>query len=156
MFIPYEKGVAEKLKKIASKYGCTAVFTKTKDLRGQIRTKQKNKIEFSCSRLYEVDCNNCLKNYTGETGIKLKESMKEHQEDEEKSRKDKKIIGLSQHMKTTSHSPACDDVRIICRENNWKKRQFKEAARTTSYNKEQLMNKSNERNTISNLWSIKR
>ena len=36
MFIPDEKGVAEKLKRIASKYEFTTVFTKTEDLRGQI------------------------------------------------------------------------------------------------------------------------
>ena len=46
-------------------------------------------------------------------------------------------------MKTTGHSSAQDDVRIIYRENNWKK-----------YNKEQLMNKKDERKTISNLWNI--
>ena len=31
-------------------------------------------------------------------------------------------------MKTTGHSPAWDEVRIIYRENNWEKRKFKEAA----------------------------
>ena len=34
MFILYEKGVAEKLKRVANKYEFTTVFTKTKDLRG--------------------------------------------------------------------------------------------------------------------------
>ena len=34
MFILYEKGVAEKLKRAANKYGFTTAFTKTKDLRG--------------------------------------------------------------------------------------------------------------------------
>ena len=29
----------------------------------------------------EVGCNNCLKKYTGETGGKLKERMKEHKDD---------------------------------------------------------------------------
>ena len=50
--------------------------------------------------------------------------MKEHKDDEQESQKDKKITGLSQHMKTTSHSPARDDVRIIYREINWRKRKF--------------------------------
>ena len=67
--------------------------------------------------------------------------MEEHKNDGGKSRKDKKIIGLSQHMKTTGHSPAWNEVRIIYRENNWKKRKFKEAARITLHNKEQLMHK---------------
>ena len=53
MFIPYEKGVAEKLKRVASKIGFTTVFTKAKDLRGQLRTKEKDKIETS-GAVYEV------------------------------------------------------------------------------------------------------
>ena len=44
MFIPYKKGITEKLKRVASKYVFTTVFTKTKDLRGQIRTKRKDKM----------------------------------------------------------------------------------------------------------------
>ena len=103
--------------------------------------------------VYEVDCNDCLKKYKGETGRKLKERMKEHKDDGEKTRKDK-ITDLSQHMKTTDHSPAYYDERIICRENNWKKKKFKEAAKITSKNKEQLMNKKDERKTISNLRNI--
>ena len=96
----------------------------------------------------------CLKMYTGKTGGKLKERMKEHKNDGEKSPKDKKITGLSQHMETTSQSPAWNDVTIIYRENNWKKRKLKEAVRITSHNKEKLMNKKDERKTISNLWNI--
>ena len=34
MFIPYQKDVAEKLKKVASKYGFTTTFPKTKKLGG--------------------------------------------------------------------------------------------------------------------------
>ena len=77
-----------------------------------------------------------------------------HKDDGEKPREDKKITGLSQHMRTTDHSPSSDDVGIIYIENNWKKRKFKEAARLTSPNKEQLMNKKDERKTIYNSWNI--
>ena len=83
----------------------TTVFTKTKDLTGQLQTKKKGKME-SSGVVYEVDCNNCFKKYTGETGRKLKERMKEHKDDGEKSQEDKKITGFSQHMKTTGHSRA--------------------------------------------------
>ena len=74
MSIPYMKGVVEKLRSVASKYGFTTVFTKTKNLRGQTQTKQKDKMETS-GVVYEVDCNTCLKKYTGETGRKLKERI---------------------------------------------------------------------------------
>ena len=61
IFITYKKGVAEELKRLASKCKFTTVFTKTKGLRGQIQTKQKDKMETS-GVVYEIDCNNCLKN----------------------------------------------------------------------------------------------
>ena len=45
------------------------------NLRGQLRTKQKDKME-SSGVVYEVDCNNSFRNYTVETGRKLKKRMK--------------------------------------------------------------------------------
>ena len=51
--------------------------------------------------------------------------MKEHNDDEENPREDEKITGLSQHMKTTGHSPAWVDVRIIYRENTRKRENSK-------------------------------
>ena len=66
----------------------------------------------------------------------------------------KKITDLSQHMKTTGHSPKWNDVRIVYRGNNYKRRKFKEGVKITSHNKEQLMNTKKERKTIFNLWNI--
>ena len=57
-------------------------------------------------------------------------------------------------MKATGNCSVWDDVRIIYRENNWKNRKFKEAARIASQNKEQLINKKDERKIISNIWNI--
>ena len=48
--------------------------------------------------------------------------------------------GLSQHMESIGNSPTWDDVRIIYRESNCKKRKFKEAARIASHYKGQLIN----------------
>ena len=62
---------------------------------------------------------------------------------------------LSQHMKKRQgHKPACKDIKIIHDDNNWKKRQFKKAARIILHKKSQLMNKKEKRKTISNLWNI--
>ena len=104
--------------------------------------------------VYEADCNcnNCFKRYTGETARKLKERMKEHKDDGKKSQKDQNITDFSQHEKQWSF-PFEVGVRIIYRENNQKKRKFKVAAKKTSHNKEQLINKKDERKTISNLWN---
>ena len=144
MFIPYEKGVSKKLKMVASKYGFTTVFTKTKGLRGQIQTKQEYKMKTS-GVVYEVDCNNCLKKYTGEAGGKLKERMKEHGE---KSRKKKHNWPVTT---CENHWPFPWVEELFIEKITEKRRKFKEAARITSYNKEKLMNKKGERKTISNL-----
>ena len=79
---------------------------------------------------------------------------KEHKDDGEKLRKDEKITGLSQHLKTTSHFLPWDDSELICRETDWKKRKYKETAVSTSHNKEQLMNEKDEREAISNSLNI--
>ena len=42
--------------------------------------------------------------------------MKIHRDDGGKLRKDKRITGLSLHMKTTGHFATWDDVRIAYRE----------------------------------------
>ena len=69
--MPYENVVADKPKRVRRKYRFTTVFIKNKDLRGQIKTKQENRMETSVV-VYQVDSNNCLKKYTYETGRKLK------------------------------------------------------------------------------------
>ena len=78
--------------------------------------------------VYEVECNDCLKKYTSEAGRKLKEKIKENKEDRQKN-------GLSRHMKTAGYFPAWDDVRIIYRQSNWKRRKFEEGAKSKSHNK---------------------
>ena len=65
-----------------------------------------------------------------------------------------KNIWTSQHLKTTGHSPAWHDAKLICRETDWKKRVYKETAVSASHNKEQLMNEKDERKAISNLLKI--
>ena len=52
---PIRESCCWKTKSVATKYKFTTVLTKTKDLRGQIRTKQVNKMETS-GIVYEVDC----------------------------------------------------------------------------------------------------
>ena len=57
-------------------------------------------------------------------------------------------------MKSTGHSPARKHIRIIYRENNFKKRKFKEVARIKLHDNKQLMNKKDKRQAIFNLWKI--
>ena len=57
-------------------------------------------------------------------------------------------------MKSTGHSPARKHIRIIYRENDFKKRKFKEVVMIKSHDKKQLMNKKDKRQTIFNLWKI--
>ena len=50
IFISYKKGVTEKIKRGANKYGFATVFTKTIELRGHLQTKEKKQNgDFGCS-----------------------------------------------------------------------------------------------------------
>ena len=53
-------------------------------------------------------------------------------------------------MKFTGGSPSWNDEKIIYRENKFKKRKFKEAARIILHNKEQLLNEKDEKKAIFN------
>ena len=59
--------------------GIQQSLQKTKDLNGQLQTKHKDKM-WTSGVVYEVDCNNSLKKYTGETGRKLKEIIRKNGE----------------------------------------------------------------------------
>ena len=59
---PNEKGISEKLDKIARKFGCTNVFIKLRDLQSQFRFNDEEAMDTSAV-VYEVSCNDCNKIY---------------------------------------------------------------------------------------------
>ena len=92
--------------------------------------------------------------YIGQTGRTLEERIKEHERDARtKEDKDiKNISGLSEHMKKHGHTIKRENIRIVAREKDYKKRLFKEAMLIIKEKEKELMNKKEEKVEVSNIW----
>ncbi len=90
-----------------------------------------NKISSSCkeSGVYRIECNDCNKQYVGETGRELKQRIKEHKRD---IRKNKIGSAIAQHVNQTLHDINFDSAKLVYPCNNIKKRRIVESALITS------------------------
>ena len=92
LFIPYEKGISEQLKRVANKYGLEVTFRRSLSLKSKLQTNP-----FKCHStygvVYKITCS-CCKKYVGETGRTIEERIKEHQADVNNKRSVEKITGL--------------------------------------------------------------
>ena len=123
LFLPYEKGISEKLNRLANKYGLEVIFTRSLSVKSKLRT-YPFKSDSACGVVYKVTCS-CCKKYVGETGRTIEERIKEHQADVNNEKSVEKITGLSQHLRESGHTPNWKKVEILAKENNIVKRKFK-------------------------------
>ena len=68
-----------------------------------------------------VDCEQC---YIGETGRTIKIRLKEHKKDVVRGKEN--ISGLSKHIRDTNHNIEWDNIIVLNKENDFRKRKFKE------------------------------
>ena len=151
LFIPYEKGIAEELKRVADRYGLEVIFTRSLSLKSKLPTNPFKSCS-ACGVLYKVTCS-CYKKCIGETGRTMEERIKEHQADLNNQKSVEKITGLSQHLRESRHTPIWEMVEIIAKEGNIAKWKFKESVAITQEKKNNLLNKKEERKVISDIWS---
>ena len=79
MFIPYVRGVSEKLEKVCTPLGVKTIFRPQKTLRNMLmQVKQKTPMEKKRNVVYEVPCRDCQLTYIGETRRMMKKRMTEH------------------------------------------------------------------------------
>ena len=79
MYMPYIKGVSEKIERVCHELGIRAVFKSGNTLRQSlVRVKNKRPEELRRGVIYEVPCARCNQVYIGETGRNLSERLKEH------------------------------------------------------------------------------
>ena len=152
MYIPYEKGTSEQIKRIAEKHRIDVIFTKGKDLKSKLSMATKTANIFDEEGIvYSVSCgeSGCNMKYIGQTGRKLEERIKEHERDARTKNKEQKISGLSEHIKNNGHSLKRKNIKILAREKDYQKRIFKEASCISKERK--LMNKKDEKVEISQI-----
>ena len=73
LFLPYERGYGEKIKRIAKKHGIDVVFTRGQNLKQKLAISKGQKLDKQ-GVVYSVKCKNkrCKMEYIGQTGRQLK------------------------------------------------------------------------------------
>ena len=76
--------------------------------------------------VYKIDCKDCSKTYVGQTKRQLETRVYEHQKNQNQNQKYYNVI--SKHIKdmNSEHNINWDDVGVLHKEYNWKKRLFAE------------------------------
>ena len=151
LFLPYEKGITEKIARIGAKYNVSIIHINNTSLKNKVNYKRAylNKTEQQ-GVVYQVQCLDCDMMYIGETGRKLDIRLKEHKNGG-KNIDDTKISGLSSHIKNTGHNIDWENTKVLCKEQNHIKRKFKEGLEIKKC-KGRTMNKKEESKIISDIW----
>ena len=130
IFLPYYKGVSEKLSRFCRSLDLKPIMKPGRSLRDQL-TKVKPLIEDKSNAIYKVDCSSCSQFYIGESGRRLSTRTKEHI-------RDIKTINyrsaIAEHVHEQQHQP-CFPPKIVTTESNTRTRKIKEALyiRTNKY-----------------------
>ena len=150
LFLPYERGISEQISKMSKNCNVKVVHTKGKSLQNLVKEKKSNQCEKEIlGAVYMVSCKDCDKFFIGETGRKLHVHINEHKRDARN--KTGNMSGLSQHIVQYNHTVDWDNVEILYRENNFRRRKFKEAI-AINKNINGVMNKKEEVKVLSNIW----
>ena len=103
MFVPYVRGVSEKLENVCAPLGVNTIFRHQKTLRSMLtEVKQKTPMEKKRNVVYDVPCRDCQLTYIGQTTRRtMKKRMTEHKYDVKTG--DPKN-GIAVHVQKTQHS----------------------------------------------------
>ena len=147
VYLPYVKGLAERIKKICSPYDIRTVFTSGSTLRRYLfRVKPPTEFNMTKNCVYAIPCS-CGKIYKGETGRPLKVRLEEHRKAIVRGEIEKSGMGNHIWKENGNHLPLWGKVEIIDRTEHWRIRRLKESAHMLDYN-DLLSRPSIELNTI--------
>ena len=152
LYLPYEQGISEKIAAVGRKYNVRVINKKGKSLKNVVKKKmenQNNNLEIQ-GAVYKVNCTDCAQSYIGETGRDVKTRLKEHKYDIGKEKEN--ISGLSKHIRDNKHNVDWENVIILHKENDFRKRKFKEAVAIKKIGQNETMNKKEEVKVISDIW----
>src|SRR5436190_22366147 len=127
MSIPYVQGISEKISRIGRKYNIKTAFRTHNTLRQSlVKTKPKSSVQESKNCVYSIKCNNCPREYVGETKRPLNVRIKEHEQNTRRGLTDKSKI--AQHCWEENHNMNFKEACIIHKEPHYKKRKIIEAS----------------------------
>ena len=119
--LPYVQGVSEKLHRIFTKHGAPAYHKPYNTLKSLlVHPKDQSEIHRKCNTVYSMKCDDCDKEYIGETGRTVGIRHKEHTDGKHNS-------AIHDHMKATGHLCSMDNVKVLDREDNYWARKYRES-----------------------------
>ena len=128
--IPYIKNIAEMTARILQQYGLSVAYKPINTLRHTLsRTKPNRNPMDKTNVIYQISCRDCEKQYVGQTGRRLSTRLHEHQL---AIRRHDPSSLISIHEDAEGHHFNLDEVKILARANNRRKREFMEAWHSTS------------------------
>ncbi|KAL9970993.1 hypothetical protein ACROYT_G023466 [Oculina patagonica] len=117
---PYIKGISERLQRAFKSHEVTLIHKPVNSLRSQlVHVKDKTSNLKKCGTVYQVQCEQCNKEYVGETSRLLETRMKEHQS--------RNSSAIHEHCRLESHSVDTSKAKVLATEINTLKRRVKEA-----------------------------
>lgn len=126
--VPYIKGLFDRTKNLLSKHNVNVVSRGCDNLNNQLFTRLKDTIpkDRQTNIIYEVSCN-CGVKYVGQTSQHLGKRIYQHKYGSTKNNApDSSQSSLSQHLREEKHHIEMDNVKIIAKESNYRKRSILE------------------------------
>jgi hypothetical protein len=126
IYIPYVKGVSEKLRRIGKQYNIRTICRIKHTLRySLVKTRPKIDPRKIANCIYSIPCE-CGRSYIGETGRSLAVRIHEHRHNLKLGLLEKSK--LAQHAYEEDHRVVWDKARVLDIENNSRFRKYKESA----------------------------
>ena len=118
--VPYIKGISERLQRAIKSHEVTLVHKPVNSLRSQlVRVKDKTENLTKSGTVYHIHCEQCDKDYVGETSQSLDTRVKEHLS--------RNLSAVHEHCKLTGHSVDSSKTKVLATESNTFKRRIREA-----------------------------
>lgn len=150
--IPYVRGLFENIKHLLKPHNITVVGNALSPLSKTIFSHLKDATpkEQQSNLIYKVKCE-CNASYIGMTKQYLNTRIKQHISDSKTTNTKKKKSALSEHLNLSKHKINLDDVTVINRESNYRKRSIMEMLYIKKHTN--LLNKQTDSDYIQNNYN---
>ena len=118
--VPYIKGISERPQRAFKLHEVRLVHKPVNSLRSQlVHVKDKTENLKKCGTVYHIHCEQCNKDYVGETSRSLETRVKEHLS--------RNLSAVHEHCKLTDHSVDSSKTKVLATESNTFKCRKREA-----------------------------
>ena len=116
VFLPYIKGVTDKIARVLRKNEIFAQFSASGTIRQKMRSVKDGINPEQLKGVYTINYS-CGRSYIGETGRSLQKRLKEHEVDIRYERS--RTSALAEHSSKTKHQIRLEDATIIAKEEHY-------------------------------------